>query len=139
MSHPNNNVGSCDVNNNHQAYGFHGDDTNYNYNPYPSDEDEQAYREFYGLDDDDTYQYLDDLYNNLNNDTDNSDGAAINAALQVEEDEATRNERLFKQFILNFHNGNYDNEINAALSLFSASSDNEVYNNNDGAPPADDN
>ena len=51
MSHQNNNVGACNnvnVNNNHQAYGFHGDDTNYDY-LYRS-EDEAAYREFYGLD-----------------------------------------------------------------------------------------
>jgi len=140
MSHPNNNinVGACDVNN-HQAYGFHGDDTNYDY-LYRS-EDEAAYREFYGLDDDDSYQYHfgfnGNNAQNWNNEN-NVDGAALNAALQVEEDEATRNERLFKQFILNFHNGNYDDdEINAALSSFSAPDD-ESYNN-DGAPPADDN
>jgi len=126
MSHPNNNVGACDVNN-HQAYGFHGDDNNYDY-LYRS-EDEAAYREFYGLDDDDSYQY----HFGFNGNNENGDGAALNAALQVEEDEATRNERLFKQFILNFHNGNYDDEISAALSAFSASND-ESYN--DGAPPA---
>jgi len=129
MSHPNNNVGAC-VNNNHQAYGFHGDDTNYDY-LYRS-EDEAAYREFYGLDDnDDSYQYHFGFNGNNEN---NVDGAAINAALQIEEDEATRNERLFKQFILNFHNGNYDDEINAALSSFSASNSDESYNV--GAPPA---
>jgi len=115
MNHPNNNVGAC-VNNNHQAYGFHGDDTNYDY-LYRS-EDDAAYRELYGLDDDD-YQYHFGF--NGGNNENNVDGAALNAALQIEEDEATRNERLFKEFILNFHNGNYDGDINAALSsLFAA-------------------
>ena len=100
MSYQNNNVGACNnVNvNANQAYGFHGDDTNYDY-LYRS-EDEAAYREFYGLDDEDDYRYHFGFNNNVNDN--NVDGAALNAALQVEEDEATRNERLFKQFIFKF-------------------------------------
>ena len=135
MSQPNVNVGACNnVNNNHQAYGFHGDDNNYDY-LYRS-EDEAAYREFYGLDDEDDYQYHFGFNNN--NENENSNGAALNAALQIEEDEATRNERLFKQFILNFHNGNYDDEIIAALGTFSESND-ESFHNDVAPPPADTN